>query len=279
MLYTALLYRKHGWSVLPVHHIVRGYCTCGNDDCPTPGKHPAIQWTEYSKRLPTRKEIRSWFTKEFTGANIGLATGLVSNLVVVDLDGKKGEKTARRALGLPLNTLASRTGGGGLHLFYQADGQEIQTRVRAFPGIDIRGEKGFVVLPPSLHESGELYRWVNKVRPVKCDLSELNPPATQSNFGSDEGWYSEFIDGVPEGMRSNVASRLAGRYFALGMSPNEVFCMMENWNRRNIPPLQMSELQTTLRWAHRKHLENVKPKDIETFEEISDLLGEIQERR
>lgn len=279
MLHTALLYRQHGWSVLPVHHIVRGYCTCGEDECPTPGKHPAIQWTEYAKRLPTRKEIKSWFTKEFTGANIGTATGLVSNLVVVDLDGEEGEETAQKKLGLPLNTLASRTGGGGIHLFYQADGNEIQTRVRAFPGVDIRGEKGFVVLPPSTHESGELYRWINKVHPVKCDLSVLKTPVVRDDFDSGEGWYAEFIDGVPEGMRSNVASRLAGRYFALGMSSKEVFCMMENWNRRNIPPLLMSELKTTLRWARNKHIENAKPKDIETFDDISNLLKGIRKQR
>jgi hypothetical protein len=66
----ALDYLDMGWSVIPLR-----------------GKRPVLgSWLEYQKRLATREEVREWFRLE-PDANIGIVTGKVSGLVVVDFDG------------------------------------------------------------------------------------------------------------------------------------------------------------------------------------------------
>jgi hypothetical protein len=114
--------------------------------------------------------IGEWWRRS-PGANVGIATGAASGLIVVDLDLPKGGRESLQALvaaGHQLApTLTSRTGGRGLHLFYvQPSGVTIPNAVgrlpglaQAVPGIDLRGDGGYVVAPPSIHASGRRYRW------------------------------------------------------------------------------------------------------------------------
>lgn len=274
MLDIALKYLKLGWSVIPVHALVKGHCTCGRAQCSTPGKHPRVRWTDYATRLPTRRELRAWFDEDTGGSNIGLVTGNVSNLIVVDCDGPDGAKTARKALHLPRGTLVAQTGGGGLHYFYRPNGLVIPSRIALFPGVDIKAERGFVVIPPSKHKSGRKYRWIRRKRPVACDLSVLTREREDGDsYDNEGGWYKELLEGVEEGSRSNAASKLAGRYFGLGLSAKEVFMLMSTWNELNRPPLHHRELVTTVKFLRRKHREETVPKQLETVHDLAKLVG------
>lgn len=117
------------------------------------------------------KQISEWWERWPT-ANIGLATGR-SGLVVVDID----DVDALAALSKPLpNTLAATTGGGGYHLFYKAPAWELRPSVGYLPGlgktagIDLRAGESYVILPPSVHPSGDFYNWVvgSPQEPAPC---------------------------------------------------------------------------------------------------------------
>jgi len=114
--------------------------------------------------------IGEWWRRS-PGANVGIATGAASGLIVVDVDLPKGGRESLQALvaaGRQLApTLTSHTGGRGLHLFYgRPEGVAIPNAAgrlpglpEALPGIDLRGDGGYVVVPPSTHASGRRYRW------------------------------------------------------------------------------------------------------------------------
>jgi hypothetical protein len=80
--------------------------------------------------------------------------------------------TGVQTCALPISTLRARTGGGGLHLFYAAPPNvrvantagRLPGVARPLPGIDLRGDGGYVVVPPSVHASGRRYRWDRRVR-------------------------------------------------------------------------------------------------------------------
>lgn len=105
------------------------------------------------------------------GANVGIATGVASGLVVVDVDLPRGGRESLRVLQdsgrtLP-RTLTAHTGGGALHLFYSGPGRRpVRNTAGRVPGvdgplagIDVRGDGGYVVAPPSVHACGGRYRW------------------------------------------------------------------------------------------------------------------------
>lgn len=108
-------------------------------------------------------QISRWWT-ECPEANIGIATGQVSGIWILDLDGPEGvaalaELEAKHGR-LPA-TLTAITGGGGKHLYFQLPpGEVIPSRVKiAGLPIDTRGEGGYVIAPPSDHASGDPYHW------------------------------------------------------------------------------------------------------------------------
>lgn len=165
---AALAYGAAGWPVLAVAGVRWGECGCGRS-CESPGKHPLTRHGVHDATTDPVL-IGEWWRRS-PNANVGIATGAASGLVVVDLDLPKGGRESLRALvatGHRLApTLTSRTGGRGLHLFYaQPAGVSVPNAAgrlpglsEAFPGIDMRGHAGYVVAPPSIHASGRRYRW------------------------------------------------------------------------------------------------------------------------
>jgi putative DNA primase/helicase len=147
-----------GWQVFPLHSLRDGICTCGNSACASPGKHPR---TAHGLKDATTdpEQIRAWW-EQWPDANIGIATGAESDLVVIDVDPRHGGTL--EALGELPPTLTVHTGGGGWHLYLNyPDGMTIRNSAstKLGQGIDVRGEGGYVVAPPSLHVSGQRYTW------------------------------------------------------------------------------------------------------------------------
>lgn len=141
MLNHAIKYLKLGLSVIPLH---------------PRGKEPLIPWAEYQKRIADEAELKEWFRK-WPNANLGLVTGGVSGVVVIDLDGPEG---LFQALKLGLSSSVVSMTGNGKHLWYKHPGGVLTNAVRILPGVDIRAEGGYVVAPPSIHESGRRYRFL-----------------------------------------------------------------------------------------------------------------------
>lgn len=146
--------------MFPLHALMSGGgCSCGQASCSKPGKHPAVKWVS-SKTTDPEKIAKWWDCSGIYTYNVGISTGKESGITVIDIDAGKGGLQTWQALSekyqLPL-TYTVRTGGGGLHLYFSYC-PELKTGTDVLgPGIDIRNDGGYIVAPPSLHSSGNLY--------------------------------------------------------------------------------------------------------------------------
>jgi len=162
LLLAAIGYADKGWKVLPLHTPSRdGTCSCMRPGCPDAGKHPR---TEHGVRDATTEleKIHQWWAW-WPYANIGIATGSTSGIVVIDIDADRGGVESWRdyqAKHGKVETLTSKT-GAGLHLYFTCPGgvalKSISNGIGV--GIDVKAEGGYVVAPPSIHRTGNMYLW------------------------------------------------------------------------------------------------------------------------
>ena len=191
----ALAYAARGWAVVPLYWIdERGECGCGNPhDGQTPvrradgtettfspnsrGKHPHSLFAPHGALSASKdaETLRRWFTTE-PRLNIGIATGEISGVVVVDIDPRDGGDVTwsdfvDRNGGKVPDTVVASTGGGGQHVvFAYAPDQVIRSPGK---GVQIKGNGGYIVAEPSGHHSGGVYAWM-----AECDPLEGAQPAT-----------------------------------------------------------------------------------------------------
>lgn len=166
---AALAYANRGWSVLPAHSIDdRGYCSCGapGDYTSVPkhamGKQPYDG--EFGHRSASKDplQINTWW-KIWPKANVSIATGARSGLIVLDIDKKSGglESLAKleKTYGKLPHTPTVHSGGGGLHFYFKHPGYEVRGRRGMLPGVDVQADGGRIVAPPSNHKLKTIYRW------------------------------------------------------------------------------------------------------------------------
>lgn len=166
-------YARAGLAVIPLHAVGDdGGCTCKDwhegrspDHGPggkQTGKHPLRgKWTQGAALSPA--DAYTVWTEEFPWANVGIRTGVVSGFWVLDVDPASGgmESLGRliAAVG-PLLTYTTRTGSGGLHFYFTCpdfpvtNGSNRELKRLFGPGLDIRGDGGMVVAPPSVSGLG-----------------------------------------------------------------------------------------------------------------------------
>ncbi len=231
-------YLKSGVSVIPLQ---------------PKGKTPLLKWTEFQKRKPTLKEIISWWDKT-PDANIGIITGRINRLLVIDIDKKEGwDFVKSKGYEAELCPIV-KTGGGGVHLYYRYPEGEITVGARIGEethGIDYRGEGGYVVAPPSQHENGNYYKWNKYIPDFSIFLNLPEPPEwiikeiRKKRGNEEEQNLKGILTGVKEGSRNNAAARVIG--LLLGKFPERdwAICweLIKGWNQNNCPPLPEEELK------------------------------------
>src|SRR5581483_1372646 len=162
LLDDAMTYVEKGWAVLPLHAPVqKKYCTCGRDCGKNIGKHPR---TPRGVQDATREPgvIQLWFADMWQNANLGIATGSASKFFALDIDPRNGGSESLAELvhshsKIP-DTVQTITGSGGQHLWFQMPEWNVRNITLA-PGINIRGDGGYIVVPHSLHVSGSHYEF------------------------------------------------------------------------------------------------------------------------
>jgi hypothetical protein len=180
----ALSYAEAGWAVMPLWWAVEGVCACREGAaCRRPAKHPRCSGGLASATTEP-SIIREWW-RRWPEANVGVATGSRSGgLWVLDVDGAQGGRTLVELVATHGHigwTLEVHTGGGGAHFYF--DGSALPgvptSAGRLGPGLDVRGEGGYVVAPPSIHASGYAYQWCNgrDVEPAPPWLVALTVPS------------------------------------------------------------------------------------------------------
>ena len=230
-------YVESGWSILPVK--------------PEEKRPYMTNWLQYTHSRATKDMASSWF-KNLSGAGVGVVTGKISNIVVLDIENYCKIPIEELLKKYPTQ-MYSRTGSGGYHLFYQypTGVSKVSNRVGIFDGADLRGDGGFIVLPPTIHPSGGRYEWIKRGIPGAFPLALLDiesKPAIQN-----EGWITEALRGTSEGGRNDTCARLAGYFFKKGLNSDIVEALLLEWNERNDPPLPIHEVRTTIKSIERSH--------------------------
>lgn len=243
MLEAALDYLARGWCVIPLR---------------PRDKRPLRRWQRYQERPPARHEVIDWF-RRWPAANLAIVTGLVSDLVVLDVDPAHGgdaslTRLQRRHGALPV-TLTAETGGGGHHLYFHHPGHRLPNRAGLAPGLDLRADGGYVVAPPSVHPSGIGYRWRRGCAPGECEPAPL-PAWLIADPGTDEGgprghppghWSRLIAEGVEQGRRNQTVASLAGHLLQHRLDATVVTALLLCWNRaRCRPPLADEEVSRTV---------------------------------
>lgn len=231
-------YLESGWSILPVK--------------PEEKRPYMTNWLQYNKTRATKEVATNWFTN-LSGAGVGVVTGRISNMVVLDVESYCKIPLDELLKKYPTQMI-SRTGSGGYHLFYQYPTHvpHIGNRVGLFEGIDLRADGGFIVLPPTIHPSGGKYEWVKRGIPGAFPNSLLDVQSQPKAQG--DGWITETLRGVSEGGRNDACARLAGYFFKKGMNADIVEALLMEWNERNDPPLPTHEVRTTIKSIERSHV-------------------------
>lgn len=266
----ALAYARRGWRVLPLWWIsYPPICACHRGQlCEAPGKHPIIS-TGVRAASADVAQIYDWWGR-WPLANIGVATGAASGVVVVDVDvgeGKSGRASmaaAIRANGrLPL-TIAARTGSGGVHLFFRPPGGgNVPNRVGFLPGVDMRGDGGYVVVAPSAHACGESYSWPANTHPAKTPAAALPlwlispapvavsaPRLSPGKASPHLATIHQRIGQIGEGARNDRLFRIAARLVADGHGEDDIRGAIETINTNCCkPPLREREISNLVRSA------------------------------
>lgn len=246
---SALRYAELGWPVFPLHTpIATGdepACSCRQaSKCADIGKHPRYNkhnLTNGLKNATTDPDtIRGWW-KIWPDANIGIRTGVDAGVIVLDVDGDKGQRSITDKPMPP--TLTDRTGNGE-HKFFAHPGGTVGNFAKKLPGLDLRGDGGYVVAPPSLHESGRRYEWLIPPwdeQPAPCPdwLLELLSESSQTNSkpASDVG------ETLRQGKRNDTLTSLAGTMRRRGMSESEIYAALKAVNEERCePPLADDEV-------------------------------------
>lgn len=230
-------YVDSGWSVLPVR--------------PDEKRPYMTNWLQYTKTRAPKAMVEGWFNN-LAGAGVGVVTGRISNMVVLDVESDCPYPIEDLLKRYPTQMIA-RSGGGGYHLFYQypTNQTRVANRVRIFEGADLRADGGFIVLPPTMHTSGNRYEWVKRGPLGAFPVALLELQAQPKVQG--EGWITEALRGVSEGGRNDACARLAGYFFKKGMNADIVEALLLDWNERNEPPLPVQEVRTTIKSIERSH--------------------------
>lgn len=206
---------------------------------PCDRKKPTVKgWTRLPKT--TEAEAREYAQK----GNFGIRTGVISNIVVIDVDPAHGGNGSLAALNLP-KTASVRTGSGGRHFYfkYPIDGLR-NSAGKLAPGIDIRADGGQVIAPPSIHpDTGQPYQW--ELSPEDYPLADFPETILEKlRHGSPEhGAPSGVHDRIPEGQRNSELTSLAGSMRRRGMSQEAITAALLAENKRRCdPPLSRDEV-------------------------------------
>jgi len=147
-------------------------------------KRPALNtWRQYVNDLANEETFNEWFGagRNTKSCNLGIITGLCSGGVfIVDLDTYKDPNSqiwwdgihADHNCGIMLEAPTQRTGGGGLQMLFRAPRGWVPPTIKTSIGVDIRGQGGFAVIAPSIHESGKHYEWIDGLEPWQVEIPE-----------------------------------------------------------------------------------------------------------
>lgn len=233
---AAVSYAQRGWAVFPLRPRAKEPATAhGFKDATTDAAAVEAYWAAHPD------------------ANVGVACGAASGgLAVIDLDvhdGADGRASLREweDENFPLPpTVEAVTGSGGAHLLFQADG-ECRNASNAAMAVDVRGDGGYIVAPPSVHPSGGRYRWADGRSPEQMEPAKLSGSAARFVEAVRSRKMGEHLDvkqEVGKGGRNEYLFKLGCKLRAQSWEPEIIKSTLEGYNAANVrPPLSQAEMR------------------------------------
>jgi len=196
---AALDYQSKNFSIIPVQK----------------NKKPYIKWEEYQNRKSTKDEVNEWWTK-WPDAMIGIITGNLNNIFVIDVDSKQGAENLSNYIPESLVTPTSKTPRGGQHLYFLYPEEKITIGAGVIPGTDFRGDGGFIIAPPSQNSLNKKYEWKEGLSIVDVPLSPLPKEyllfilkSSQSGYVQSENEEVMFVKGRRDNDLFHIANILS----------------------------------------------------------------------
>lgn len=238
-LQAALDYAGRGYSVIPV---------AGD-------KKPCVLWTDFQKRCATAEEIRTWWAK-WPGAMIGIVTGEVSGVLVIDCDTQEAYESVQKLLPDALLLPIAKT-PRGWHLWFQyPKGSGITVGTNIMPGVDFRGEGGYIIAPPSVNGEGKSYTWqaglsLDEVTPAPASVSLFSilavniegcgqrKPQVTTKTTSDHNYFTE-------GHRDNDLFHAANCLIKGGCETPFAEYILDILGKYSVPPFPENEIRTKI---------------------------------
>jgi hypothetical protein len=270
-------YAGLGWYLLPIHAVANGKCTCGNDACQYPAKHPrtARGLKDASSDI---QQIKSW-TEQWLDVNIAVHTGR-SGLVVLDFDSSDAldnliallEPKDRPVVRGTILAAPSVKTSNGFHAYFVApDGIDVRPRIGIAQFVDVRGGESYVLLPPSKHIDGVDYVWANGKSVFDLPLAEL-PSALADRLSRSATSTREGVgrSTVPKGDRDAFLTSQAGTLWNSGLTAEATESALLALNESVCePPLDDAQIRKIAKSAER---------NFERWESLAGCLPQITVR-
>jgi hypothetical protein len=246
---AALQLAQHGLAVFP---------------CQPRGKEPACDTGLHAATTDAERINRWWCA--VSDLNIGVATGMVSGIFVLDVDGDEGEASLRlleQQHGALPPTIEAIT-GKGRHCYFCMRGSIRNSAGQIAAGLDIRGDGGYVIAPPSVHPSGRAYRWsvdtANDFAEAPDWLHAMIGANTNGKAGKRlEHWHAVLTEPIHNGERNSTLASIAGKLLHAGLKDG--FLLYDLIMCVNIArceqPLSASEVETIVISVIRTHLKRL----------------------
>jgi hypothetical protein len=204
------------------------------------GKAPLIAWEQYQRVTPEPDDIQTW-ERELRPSLWGVVTGSISCVVVVDID-RPELRTMFDAVGLSPHIQTPR---GGFHYWFRHPGHPVKTVAGLLPGIDVRGDGGFVnvlgrrkdgeyriLIAPS---PDAVYPWDKLPGQIASVLDGQRRPPIEEEI-------------IPEHTRNATLASLAGSLRAKGLSQGAIEEALQGINAKSCkPPLEVGEVAAIAR--------------------------------
>jgi hypothetical protein len=165
LLKAALWYCKNGYGIIPID---------------PDKKKPFVKWEQYEKEKAPEEQIRQWW-QQWENANIGIITGKINNLTVIDIDWYKFDDKQKAKISelLPIvATPCAESPRGGEHRYFEYS-EKIASR-QVIEGLDCKSEGGYIIAPPSKNGNGS-YKWKDRAKISDLQLRSL-PAIYINNF-------------------------------------------------------------------------------------------------
>jgi hypothetical protein len=246
----ALRFLAMGLSVIPVHDR---------------DKKPTVPWKPYQERLATEAEVRGWFGGT-TPLNVGIVTGAVSGVVVLDADSPQATEWMVAHRNSPMRTKT----GKGRHFWFRHPGTPVKNdqKTLGMP-LDVRGDGGYVVAPGSIHPSGALYEedgtwdvaqipkfelaWLGQRKPVTKPAPKVQTFSGATDRDQRVMAYIETLDLAVEGEAGDTTTFRNACKIARGfnLTEDEALAYLSGWNARCSPPWSEADLRKKIQSALR----------------------------